>query len=155
MFTVKEKYVPRPIRFIELWEIEGWKIKVYGISTKKEYPDKNNIVLGKKIAVEQLNNIEIQTEIYQLGFIIIHETQEGVFILIDYWTGENMLCNHAFYKDYNSTTISYLTPTGLTACVWELRIINFERNAWVEHILLNDQDVNINNYLKDALNEDI
>lgn len=153
MFT-KQQYRPRPIRFVELWEKAGWKWKVYGISTKNEYPAPQHIALGKKTAVEQLHQITVQTEIYSIGFIIIHETKTGVFILIDYWTGENMLYSHAYYKEYGSTSVSYLTPTGLTACIWELGVINFERDAWVKHILQN-KNIAVHQYLKEELNEDI
>lgn len=148
-------YRPRSIRFIEWWEIDGWTMKVYGISSQSEYPKQECIVLGKKIALEQLHTITVPTEIYHLGFIIVHETANGIFILIDYWTGENMLCSHAYFKENDSPTVSDLTPSGLTACIWELRVIHFERDAWVEHVLLNDQAPDKTTYVQTILNEDI
>jgi len=32
MFKLIQSYKPRQIRFLELWEESGWRMKVYGIS---------------------------------------------------------------------------------------------------------------------------
>jgi hypothetical protein len=36
--TLSSAYCRRPIRFLELWEYEGWKIKIYGIAQHGERP---------------------------------------------------------------------------------------------------------------------
>jgi len=28
-----------------------------------------------------------------------------------------------------------ITSTGLVGCVWELQVVNFERLAWIQHVL--------------------
>ena len=156
MISLQKKYKQRPIRFIEIWQINGWTIKVYGISCRSEYPKKSNIIdTAKIIALKQLNTITVKSEVYELGFIIVHEAKDGLFVVVDYWTGENMLCNHAYLYNHTTQSVNYLTPTGLTACVWEIRVINFERNAWVKFILSNPNGPNVSGYLNTTLNEDI
>ncbi|RIK29394.1 MAG: hypothetical protein DCC55_38030 [Chloroflexi bacterium] len=50
---------------------------------------------------------------------------------------------------------SYMTPTGLAACVWDLRVLCFERQAWIETMLANPQGPDLDAYLARQLNEDI
>jgi hypothetical protein len=156
MIEIQEAYKKRSIRYIELWEVDGWKFKVYGIAYKGEYPKKESINLAKSITKNQIREIHVNSKIYNVGFIVVHEAREANFILVDYWTGENMLCNHAYLSSFEKQAqIEYLTPTGLTACVWELRVICFEREAWIKSILANPKGPDINQYLSMYINEDV
>lgn len=48
----------------------------------------------------------------------------------------------------------YKTPTGLAACAWDLRVICFERQAWVEHVLMRAPDPDFSSYLAEQLHGD-
>lgn len=54
----------------------------------------------------------------------------------------------------NPQLLKYMTPTGLIACVWDLRVMWFEREAWVETVLANPAGPDIEQYLLRRLNED-
>jgi hypothetical protein len=41
-------YKARPIRFLELWEHEGWRVKVYGIAAAAERPSQELVEAIKK-----------------------------------------------------------------------------------------------------------
>ena len=43
-------------------------------------------------------------------------------------------------------------PTG---CVWELAIVDFERRAWIEDVLLNPPGPDLERYLERRLDEDV
>ncbi|HSF81772.1 MAG TPA: hypothetical protein VLA49_11090 [Anaerolineales bacterium] len=53
------------------------------------------------------------------------------------------------------TTAWYATPTGLTACVWDLRLMAFERQSWLETVLANPSGPDLEAYLACRLNEDV
>jgi hypothetical protein len=38
MIELQEAYSKRPIRFLDLWEQSGWRLKVDGIADQGEYP---------------------------------------------------------------------------------------------------------------------
>jgi hypothetical protein len=40
------------------------------------------------------------------------------------------------------------------ACVWDLRVLAFERQAWLETVLKSSGNVNLDAYLQRQLNED-
>lgn len=47
-----------------------------------------------------------------------------------------------------------VTATGVIACVWDLRVICFERGAWVEQVLANPTGPDVERYLACRLSED-
>ena len=64
----------------------------------------------------------------KIGFLILHSGTEGIFSLINWWVGENMLNTHIFLtapkKPMDFTQIS---GNGLAPCIWELEVIYHER----------------------------
>ena len=58
------------------------------------------------------------------------------------------------YSD-KPAALEYVTPTGLTACVWDLRVLCFERQAWIDTVLTNPVGPDLEKYLTCQLNEDI
>ena len=50
-------------------------------------------------------------------------------------------------RSMTRTSCEPLTDTGM-ACVWELEVIDFERRAWLEDVLINDD---VDAYLERAL----
>ena len=55
--------------------------------------------MGRTKAVKDIHNILFNE---QIAFIIIHEATEGVFSLINWWVGENMLNTHIFLTAYDT-----------------------------------------------------
>jgi len=49
-------YQPRPIRCLELWHVDGWTVKVYGIAATTEHPPQRLVETAKAIARRQLPN---------------------------------------------------------------------------------------------------
>ena len=151
-----EPYKDRSIRFIEYWNIGDWRLKVYGISYKGEYPNQQLIDSSRIIAKNRLEESANLTNHYNVGFVGIHEGKTGNFVFIDWWADENELHHHVYVSSSeNSELFEYLTPAGLTACVWDLLLINHERNAWVAHILESGSTENIKAYLNTTLNLEV
>jgi hypothetical protein len=55
MIVLQEAYRKRPIRFLELWEQSGWRLKVYSIAYQGEYPRAHLIEKAKELASERLS----------------------------------------------------------------------------------------------------
>ncbi len=148
-----EPYKPRIIRFVEIYNHNDWQIKVYSIS-----------VINKSIYAEILPEIKqylndwlaqskiTYLETYQLATLIIHNGKEGVFAIINWWIDENMLQNFVYLKKENETHFELYSDKGIVTCVWEMEIWWHERNAWIKHILMQNENPNIIGYLNDQLN---
>lgn len=154
-------YKPRPIRFLELWEHAGWKVKFYGISSPAERPEAKFLDIAKKIASETLPKPPLTDSRYGAAFVTIHQAEMFNQIIVDWWERVNELRHHVFKSmpdqpDY----FQDITAGGEAFCIWELRVIGFEREAWIKAVLKNTDSsaaagaAGIDDYLNFQLNED-
>ena len=97
----------------------------------------------------------IKSRHYEVGFLGIHDGRTSNFVFVDWWADENELHHHVFISPPDKPAeLLDMTATGPTACVWDLRGIGFERDAWVSTVLRNAGGPDIDAYLAQRLNED-
>lgn len=131
-----EPYRPRKIRLLELWEPGGWRIKVYGIGAHGGMPPADLLDAGKEVASEVLEGAAATTDNHGVGFMAAHEGRGADVVFVDWWAGENELHHHLWIAEPGRPdTLRRREPHELTACVWDLEVIAFEREAWVRHVL--------------------
>lgn len=121
-------YVPREITPLGTIEAGDWRFKLYGIhAPERPAPDS-----GWEPTVREL--------------------ARRSFVLIDWWVGENMLENHVHvFVSGERDADERVTATGLSACVWEQRVVAFEREAWIETVLANPGGPDLGAYLERRL----
>lgn len=160
-------YTARPVRFLRLADLGGWRVKVYGISAHRERPDPAFVEAAERLARDRLPSPPVWSAVpgagpavsedrYGIGILIAHEGREGGFALVSWWVGENMLQHHVYFAPAHAPfTFEYLSPTGIVACVWELAVLAFEREAWIEAMLANPGGPDLQTYLARRLNADL
>ena len=152
-----QEYISRKIRFRECVQINGWQIKIYTVSKTNEF-DK---VAFYQNAIKEIptwltldngfNNIN-----YKVGFLILHPGAEGIFSIINWWVGENMLNSHVFLTDPKKPEeFKMISGYGLSSCVWELEIIHHEKVSWTNNILKQADKPNFDAYVKDVINTEV
>jgi hypothetical protein len=152
---LQEAYDVRPIRFLELWRELGWTLKVYGIAYRSERPREELVEAAKEMARRRLANSTNSDNHYGVGFLGVHDGRGANVVCLDYWADENELHHHLYVSPSEEpASLEYVTPTGLIACTWDLRVLSFERNAWVEAVLANPSGPDIDEYLARTLNDD-
>lgn len=148
-------YATRSIRFLELWETQGWRMKVYGIRYRGDVPDNDVVAAAKQLTAQCLPVPAVANERYGVGWIIAHQARDANWLLIDWWTDENALMHHLYMSPLEQPDqLTHVSPTGLTACVWELRVVGFERQAWIDCVLASPGGPDLAAYLACRLNED-
>lgn len=149
-------YQTRPIRFLELWQPDDWKIKVYGIASGRPEPRDELVHAAKTVAAERIAEMPPTMTHYSVGFLGVHDGLTSNFVFIDWWADENELHHHVYKSPCDDLgQLTCTTPTGVIACVWDLRLIAFEREAWLETVLKSDGDADPDAYLLRRLNEDV
>ena len=149
-----EEYKTRRVQFSELIKIGGWKIKVYTISKTDSF---NHPEFYKNAKAEipqwiaQKNGFDSSND--KIAFLILHSGSEGIFSLINWWVGKNML-NTNIYLSRPEEPISFnkISGNGLAPCIWDLEIINHERVSWTENVLKKGIRADYEKYLKDVIN---
>ncbi|HKJ60789.1 MAG TPA: hypothetical protein VKA94_02165 [Hyphomicrobiales bacterium] len=131
-----ESYVKRPATFIRQLDVDDWRVKIYGLSAVS-----NNI--SDELAETAIHNIPtylpspaINEHRYGVGFLIVHRGTLRNWFLLDWWEHGDILFHKLFSSPLNDhETISFEQEIPAIACIHELRVINFESNAWIENVL--------------------
>lgn len=160
-------YHARHVRFLRLAELNDWRVKVYGISAHGERPDPAAISAAEQLARELLPapaiwaaapgaGAAVSEDRYGVAILIVHKGREGTFLLLNWWAGENMLQHRVYLAPPGQPhEFSDITPTGVLACVWELAVLAFECNAWIETVLADPAAPNLDAYLARRMSADI
>ena len=156
MIELREPYEKRPIRFLEEWRHEGWRLKVYGITYRREAgPRAGLIETAKRLAREKLPRPADEGGRYGVGFVGVHDGRGANFVFVGWWADENELHYHVWAAPSGETEdLRYMNEKGPAACVWDLRVVAFERDAWVEEVLARAAGPDVEAYMKRRLNED-
>jgi hypothetical protein len=151
-------YKTRPIRFMELWEHEGWRVKVYGIAAASDHPSPELVDAIKRIAAEALPAPAVDEDRYGVAFLYAHQGRDGGgFASVNWWGNENELYHHQYEAPAGAVSElrSVAETGGSMGCVWDLAVIEHERKAWVECVLANDAGPDLDAYLATVLEADV
>jgi hypothetical protein len=143
------KYKKRKIQFYKNLKIDQWQVKVYLISITESFQSYDMIdLVSAKINFWLTEAVDH----HKIAFIIIHEATDGIWILVNWWTCGEMLITKTYFVSFKEKTkILQLPRNASMACVWEMIIIQHERNAWVKHILENAEKPNFIDYNHDII----
>jgi len=143
-----EIYKKRRIQFNGIHTANGWHIKSYSIvyDTKSFSIELEN----ESFKLLKTDLPKITESVYGLGFMITHHGKDSNFVLLDWWCNENELQHQVYYSTKKSPEkLKKQDRSFPIACVWDLIIINHERNAWVKDIMTKQSDKS--NYLKNYI----
>ncbi|MBI4515901.1 MAG: isochorismatase [Deltaproteobacteria bacterium] len=151
---LREPYAPRVIRPLGIWREAGWRLKAYGIAYRGEQPRAELIAAAKIAASHRLPQLSAEQHCYGVGFLGVHDGRDANLVFVDWWANENELHHHAYVSPANKPELlEYVNPSGMMACVWDLQVIGFERQAWVETVLANPRGPDLEAYLSRCLSE--
>jgi hypothetical protein len=148
---LRQSYEQRSVRHLETWAHDGWLLKVYGLAYRGEAPPSHVVDAAKRAAAWTLPMPPQTPDRYGLGFLVVHEGQDARWLLVDWWGFESVLHHRLFWAPLEGEPEFKRAPDPVTACVWELPILAFERDAWVETVLSDAERPNVPGYLERRL----
>jgi hypothetical protein len=154
MSSIFETYRSRKIEFRKLLTVNGWNVKVYSITLNSNF---QSLKILEKIEHELPMFLTAAYEstlpTYKIAFLIAHEAREGVWILINWWTGGEMIETKVYFVNYNDPHLIKESPYSSNSllCVWELEIFAHERKSWINSILKNSSTPDYKQYLNDVI----
>lgn len=149
-----ETHVARPIRLLEMWEPDGWRLKVYGIAYRRSAPRPDLVAAAKRLALEALPRPAEADNRYGVGFLGAHDARGGCYVFVDWWADENELHHHPFVGP-SPEALRPALPDESIACVWDLAVIDFERRAWLSTVLKAAAGPDFDEYMAMQLSEDV
>lgn len=140
VITLRGPHRPRRIRYLGEHHVRGWRCKLYGIARDGDRPREAVVDAATEAAERTLPQPPVTgsgdvDERYGVGFIIAHDGGERGYVLVDWFAGENEIHERLLSMPLDGS--AQLTPHSSPAigCVWELEVVDFERRAWIEHVL--------------------
>lgn len=117
---------PRQIAYLG----RAGRVKHYGIALEGD-PRRDLAVATRRKARESIPDAAY-------GFTIAHDARFAALAIVYWWENENELHARFFAAPKDDPgELAEVEGTGL-ACVWELEVIDFERRAWLEDVLIGD-----------------
>tara|TARA_E500000318_G_scaffold102269_1_gene106447 strand:- start:2783 stop:3676 length:894 start_codon:yes stop_codon:yes gene_type:complete len=153
MTRIKAQFTERPTRFVGTDDRQGWRLKRYEI-TLTGVEVASEIRAGAEATVDRhLAAVAIEPSV---GFVVMHAGEDAIWLLINLWNHELL---HQVTLSASLDTPDVFAPVdadGPSACVWELRVIAHEREAYVRHVLHAPTDpARYDTYLSDSSGEHI
>jgi hypothetical protein len=146
-----EPYQPRTLQFIDFYNAQGWKLKVYSILHPDKTLNPQLIETAKRTALEFLPDAT-EPGHYGVGFISVHQGKSYDFVTVGYWTYSTELRHQSYMKASSSSSELEMITTELSSDVWDIRLLAFERDAWVNKML---KIASLDAYLNERLNETV
>jgi len=152
MRVMTVSYFPRPTQFQGIIDVAGWRLKHYLMTTNSEpLPDQTDLAARNIIAATLASEAPDELGV---GFVIVHQGAEAVWLLIDMWRGD-IICQRGFRAELDDpSTFVPIEVGGPTVCIWELEVFGFERDALITHILRPDVP-DIEAYLSDRFDNTV
>lgn len=146
-------YSPRRIRFVELREAHGWRLKLYTILHEERESVPELLAAAADTAFGSLPRPAVTPDRYGVGILSVHRGSSYDFVTVSYWCYETELRSHAFMRPSSgSYLLEPVTSSELSSDVWDIRLQAFERDAWVETVLRPGTD-DLSGYLERRLTE--
>jgi hypothetical protein len=147
-----EPYGTRPVRCLEVAELDGWRIKVYGIAYSGGVPQPALVAAALDIARPRLPTPATTDTRYGVGFLGVHQGRDSNFVFLDWWAEENELHHHVWFSSQaEPTALRAEQPQDPVACAWDIGVLAHERTAWVANVLANPAGPDLDAYVNDQL----
>ncbi|MFI0451872.1 hypothetical protein [Actinomadura sp. 6N118] len=152
MILLSGLHRPRVIGSLGVHEVAGWQVKVYGIAWKGERPRPSLVEAGIHRAGQALpapawRREDEGPDRYGVGFCVVHDAGDRCFVLVDWWAAENELHQRMFSAPLEEPDALVPHASEAIGCVWELEVVDFERRAWLRHVLANPGGPDLDAYL--------
>lgn len=128
-----QPFLPRSISFLRLLSHEGWQVKLYSIALGARVVDESRFRGGLEFALDALPDQARNKEREGVAFCILHQGRGIDYTVLAWWDRENEMPLRVFVREEGA---DWRPAQGAeSVCVWDLQVVAFERDRYVETIL--------------------
>ncbi len=132
-----KSYQPRPLAFLGVESVAEYRLKVYAIHYGDQPFARVRFDAGWTLANATLPQPALSAGRPGLGFVVMHQGRTGDYLILCWWDRENELPIRVFVRDANGWRNA---ADGESVCVWDLRVMWWEREAYVGTVLAGRAD---------------
>lgn len=126
------RYEPRPLAFLRLETVSGFRLKCYSICYGDQPHDPERFRAAWERAAAELPQPAAAPARPGVGFAILHQGRTADYFILAWWDQENELPLRVFVNGANGWRAA---AGGESVCVWDLHVIAREREAYVGTVL--------------------
>lgn len=130
-----EAYAPRPIHPDGLIETGGWRLKCYAVTVPGAVVQPTTFTAGVALAIGALPEAARAPGRPGIGILIAHEGRDARYVVLAWWDRENELPVRVFVAPAAEDGEWRAARDGESFCVWDMQVLWFEREAYVETML--------------------
>ncbi len=146
-----EPFAHRPIKFKEIIHQAGWRLKLYVILYPSAELRWDILEEAVPIGINALPQPAITTQRPGLGFMIAHQGRDRCFLPVFWWDQENELRQLVYVRGFGEDDSWQPARNGESFCVWDMEVMWFEREAFVNAILSHPDAPDVEGYLEQRL----
>ena|ERR1700754_3585385 len=150
----RSDYQKRRVRFLRRAELGEWTVKLYGIAPQGLMVRGILAVAALHAAARALPSPAVTAQRHGVGFVIAHDAPQLSYALVCWWDDRNEVHERIFSARSDVPENLMPHPSDAIGCVWELSVVDFERRAWITHVLANPDGPNLPGYLAQEYNDD-
>ena len=148
-----ELYRPRQATQMKIWRAGPLRFKIYGLCAQGQTLSPIVIDDARRFVTCEVPPIAAEEGASNdLGFVIIHAGDLGVSISAHWWIQGSVLCQHLTRRLWHAHAPMDTAKRPVVACVWELELINAEKDIWQKTMMSGtpDPDSYLNSYAEFA-----
>ncbi|HET9371771.1 MAG TPA: hypothetical protein VFO19_16035 [Vicinamibacterales bacterium] len=109
--------------------VQGFTLKLYRVCLAPPGFDAVRFAGFDRLVDAVLRQVQESDEVPRMGFVIQHQGRTADYLVLAWWTRQNELALRVWVNDGPGWR-----PAGAdeSICVWDLEIIWFERNLWID-----------------------
>lgn len=147
-------YHTRHIGFDGVDTVRGWRLKRYTILHPTRTPLDGLTEAALDTAAAFLPQPPVTADRYGVGWVAVHRGSSYDFVTVAYWCYQTELRSQTYMRPSSgSFLLEPLSGSELSSDVWDLRLMAFERDAWVE-AALRPASADLDAYLARHLDEE-
>lgn len=127
------RYQPRPLAFVGVESVAGYLLKVYAIRYAADGSFDHERFAGRwDLVADVLPQPAVAEGRPGVGFSVLHQGQQDDYLIVGWWDRENELPTRVFLREAAGWRPA---RGGESFCVWDLRVMWWEREAYVGTVL--------------------
>jgi hypothetical protein len=151
----RSPYRPRSVRFQRRVTLGDWVVKLYTIAPRVR-PARAAVAEAALNAARQvLPSPALAPGRPGVGFVIAHDAPSSCYLLTCWWAEENEDHQRIHSAPADRPEDFTLHPNHAAGCVWELSVTDFERRAWIRHVLADPGGPDLESYLAQEYDDDV
>jgi hypothetical protein len=142
--TLAGAYHNRLARFVSDERFGDWRMKLYGLARPDKGVRAELLDATRALAASSLPPVD-DTH-HGVGFAIAHDAKFPI-ALVYWWQDLNEIRTRISLGTDDDPSDLTPAPAGAFGCVWELAIVEFERQAWIDDVIGNPAGPDLEAYL--------